>query len=663
MRVRATFRRRFPLVLLLFSCSPALAAVTGVTITARTVVGDGAAFGASGSYEYLVGTIAFAIDPADPANGAIVDLEHAPRGTDGLVHFTSDLRVLRPTDPAKGNGVLLFDIANRGLAEAVLALFNARAPRREIEDGDVGDGLLMRDGYTVVSVGWEFDVPANRLRMQAPVANLPQDETVAPISVDVMVNERTPETVLVDEPVRPPAPYPPADPPSATDILSVRDRFWDKAMQIPQQNWRFLAGPNGIPRLGLDGGFDPGRWYRITYRATNPVVAGLGFAAIRDAAAAFRYRSDLPVRGRAAYAFGQSQTGRWARQFLYEGFNVDERGRRVFDAVWSHKAGAARGSFNRRFAIPAHGDMFESTQFPFADDDETDTDGSRDGLQSRYSPSQRPKVFYTNTPVEYWAGGRAAALLHTSVSADRDLEVAGNVRIYLLAGTQHIVPPFPPAAGTSPGAAGRPDGAAARNDGQLPPNPTPHANVMRALLRALHEWTASGTAPPASSYPRLADDTLVPIENVSFPRLRGVADPRRITGPGRMIGGAMVPLPHLVPEVDADGNDIAGVHDPEAAVPLATTTGWNFRAERVGNPGEIYQTLGSYIPFARTRAEREAASDPRLSLEERYDGRADYLERVRSAAMSLVSRRLMLAEDVDRALERARAHWEFAMRE
>jgi hypothetical protein len=270
-------------------------------------------------------------------------------------------------------------------------------------------------------------------------------------------------------------------------------------------------------------------------------------------------------------------------------------------------------------------------------------------------------VFYTNTPVEYWGGGRAAALTHTSVKGDRDLVIAENVRIYLLAGTQHIVPPFPPAGRTS-AQTGGPANPADRNDGQLPSNPTPQANVMRGLLRALHEWAADGTAPPASSYPRLDDDTLVAIQKIAFPRLRGVADPRRITGPARMIGGDLAPLPHQVPQVDADGNDLAGVHDPEAAVPLATTTGWNFRAERVGNPGEIYQTLGSYIPFARTRAEREATGDPRLSIEERYDGQADYLERVQSAATKLVKQRLMLEEDLDRALARARAHWDFAMR-
>ena len=201
-----------------------------------------------------------------------------------------------------------------------------------------------------------------------------------------------------------------------------------------------------MPKLQLDGGFDPGRWYRVTYRPSRPVVAGVGLAAFRDAASAFRYRSDLPVHGHTTFLFGISQTGRFVRQFLYEGFNVDESGRRVFDATWAHIAGAARGSFNERFAAPSQGDLFETTQFPFTDTVETDIDGSRDGLLSRYTADQLPKIFYTNTPVEYWTGGRAAALTHTSIDGTRDLVLPDNIRLYLLAGTQHGSGPFRPRA-------------------------------------------------------------------------------------------------------------------------------------------------------------------------------------------------------------------------
>jgi hypothetical protein len=472
-----------------------------------------------------------------------------------------------------------------------------------------------------------------------------------------MVNEPVKEAFISDEPLRPPVVYQQADVENASDTLTVRDLFWDAGRVIPRASWRFLIDGDSPPKVPLDSGFEPGLWYRVNYRATAPVVAGVGLAAIRDAASAFRYRSDLPVRGRSTFVYGNSQTGRFLREFLYDGFNADERDRRVFDAMWVHIAGAARGSYNERFATQSHGDMFEATQFPFADTDETDVDGTRSGLQSRYRLDQRPKVFYTNTPVEYWGGGRAAALTHTSADGKRDLTLPGNVRIYLLSSTQHLPFPFPPDRRRVPGPNGR-------NDGQELANPIPQSEIMRGLLRALYEWTVEGTEPPRSAYPRLRDKTLVPVRDIEFPGLPGVADPRRIVGPARRTAaGKIEPLPFLVPQVDRDGLDIAGIRDPAVAVPLATTTGWNFRdAARIGNAADIYQLLGSYIPFATTRSAREAAGDPRRSLEERYEGADDYLRRVRAAANDLIRKRFVLAEDLDDIMARAQEHWEFATR-
>jgi len=229
--------------------------------------------------------------------------------------------------------------------------------------------------------------------------------------------------------------------------------------------------------------------------------------------------------------------------------------------------------------------------------------------------------------------------------------------MYFLPGTQHLVAPFPPERTTEAGAVN----VNARSDGQQLSNPTPQDNVMRGLLRALHQWVADATLPPPSSYPRLDDGTLVSVGKVKFPALSGVADPRTIVGPGRVINETVIALPFLVPQVDRDGNDIAGIHDPESAVPLATTTGWNFRREVVGNSSDIYQTLGSYIPFA-SRAVGAAIHDPRLPIEERYSGRDDYLGRIRAAATDLIKRRYMLEEDLNRVLERASRHWDFATR-
>jgi hypothetical protein len=245
------------------------------------------------------------------------------------------------------------------------------------------------------------------------------------------------------------------------------------------------------------------------------------------------------------------------------------------------------------------------------------------------------------------------------VDGTRDLTLPDNVRVYFLAGAQHIPGPFPPIRASSP-AANANAGPQMRLDGQELSNPVPQHHIARALLRALHAWVRHDVAPPPSRYPRLGDNTLVPVAQVAFPALAGVADPRRIVGPARVINGKRTPLPYLVPQVDRDGNDLAGIHDPEAAVPLATTTGWNFRRDAIGNPRDIYQTLGSYIPLAVTRAAREAAGDPRPAIEERYRNREDYLERVRASAADLIRQRFMLAEDLDRVVARAARHWDFA---
>ena len=614
------------------AASPALAEVTKVTITSRMPVADGRPFGTTGPYEKLVGRIEFAIDPRDRHNERIADLIHAATQPDGKVHFGADLFVLQPVDAARGNGALLFEIANRG-NKGMLGRFN-RAPGSAdpTTAAQMGDGFLMREGYTLVWVGWQFDVAPPLLRVDAPPVDVP-----GRVKVSFIVDARQTETTPAGLPD-----YAPADVNDPSAVLTVRDRFWDAPSVIPRAQWR-LTLAEGRPRIVLGAGFEPGRVYEVEYPAHGARVAGVGLAAIRDAASAFRYRTDLPVRGRLAYVFGISQSGRFLRQFLHDGFNADERDRRVFDAVWPHIAGAGQGSFNERFAMPGYS-SFPATRFPFTDLPQEDDTGRRDGLLAAYSAAQRPKIFYTNTSVEYWGQGRAAALTHTSLDGRRDAEVPDNVRIYLLAGTQHGEAAMPPNQGPT----------------QALPNPTPHGNVMRALLNGLHAWAATDVAPPASRYPRLSDRTLTMVDRVRFPAIPGVGDPRTIEKPAIGMGTRRVPLPLLVPQVDADGNELAGIRVPEQAVPLATTTGWNFRAERVGNPRDIYALAGAYLPFAKTGADREKSDDVRRAIDERYRSKDDYLERVRQAAMKLVEERFLLAGDVENTVERAGRHWEWA---
>jgi len=616
----------------------ASAEVAKVTVANRVIVAGGQAFGATGSYEKLTGTIEFALDPKDPHNARITDLDRAARAADGRVHFTSDLMVLRPVDQSKGNGVLLFEVTNRGNL-GLLTRFNS-APRADnpIAAADFGNGYLMREGYTLVFVGWEFDIQSPALRVEAPA--LP--DVMQPMTVSFVLDAKANETVLDDAPL-----YGPTNPADPASTMTVRDHYWDRPTPIARATWRFVAGHVGPARVALDGGFEPGRVYDVTFNAKGARVVGAGLAAVRDAAAAFRYRTDLPVQGKSTYVFGASQDGRFLRQFLYDGFNADERDRRVFDAVWPHIAGSARGTFNDRFGMPIAGSvMLTPTRFPFTTDDQT-FGGERGSLLQRYTAEQRPKIIFTNTSVEYWGGGRAAALIHTSADGRKDLPIPDNVRIYLLSGTQHGEAGFPPK----------------RTRGQQVDNPVPQREVMRALMRGLHAWAGEGIAPPESRYPKLADGTLTRATSVKFPTIPGVADPRTIAPPGQVRNGTVAMLPHLVPQVDADGNDIAGIRVPDVSVPVATNTGWNFRSESVGGSKEIYNLLGSYVPFAMTKADRETRKDPRLSIAERYRDRDDYLAKLRTAAQDLVKGRYLLSEDIENVVTRGQAQWEFLARQ
>jgi hypothetical protein len=619
--------------------APLHAEVVRVDIASRAMVANGRSFGDVGRYERLTGTIAFALDPRERRNARIADLDRAPTAADGRVHFTADLFVLQPVERSRGNGILFFEASNRG-RKGLLSRFNgAPGSSDPATSDDFGDDYLLREGYTLVWVGWEFDLEPNLLRADAPAATLPAD--AAPLRTNFIVDKRVTENALAREvPTYAPAH---ADDPAAR--LTVRDLFWGEPAVVAREQWRFKQGA-AVTTVVLDSGFEPGRIYEVSYRPAAPRVAGVGLAAIRDAAAAFRYRSDLPVAGRTTIIFGASQTGRFLRQFVYEGFNADERGRRVFDGVWPHIAGAARGEFNARHATPIDLGSFDTTIFPFTDQTQADPGGRRDGLVAAYDASQIPKLFHTNTSVEYWGQGRAAALIHTTPDGTRDASLAGFSRVYLLAGTQHGEAAFPPS----------------RTAGHAMNNPTPQRAVMRALLRGFRRWIVDGVAPPESRYPRVANATLTPIAGLRFPAIPGLRDPRGAEGPADVHGGARRALPFLVPQVDADGNELAGVRVPEQAVPLATTTGWNFRAEAAGNPGALYYLLGSYVPFARTREEREAAGDQRLSIAERYADRADYLRRIDAAARDLVGAGFLLEEDVAGVTARAAAHWDHVMR-
>jgi hypothetical protein len=609
------------------------AEVVKVDIATRADVGNGAAFGNAGAYELLTGRIHFAVDPNNARNKAVVDIDKAPRNAAGKVELSADISILKPKDAAKGNGTLLLDVVNRG-NRTVLGSFNRAAPN------DMGDGLLLKRGFTVVWVGWEFDVPerAGAGRIDVPAAKGVKGRVRATLTP----NSTSPSATFTDL-VR----YKPADAAAATATLSVRDG----ALGLPSTFKRaeFMLDGNTV---SLEGGFQAGRTYELEYDAADPPVAGLGFTAVRDTVAWLKHAADAPVKPQRALGFGSSQSGRFLRTFLYYGFNGDEENRLVFDGVMAHIAGASRLDLNRRWATPTSLGQFDATSFPFADQALRDpVTGVEEGaLDNPRAKDFKPKIFYTNTGVEYWGGARSAALIHTTPDGTKDLALPDNERVYFLTGSQHGPTRFPPAP---------------PNLGAQKENPNDYWLAMRSLILAMNDWLTTGKAPPASRYPQLGNGTLVAAGKVAFPALPDVRAPQTLPAGPRAAnplldkqGGAGAALPYLVPQTDKDGLELAGVRLPDIEVPLATYTGWNYRNEAIGGEDTLYPLLGSYIPFPATAAARAAAKDPRPAIAERYATKQTYLEKVKAAADRLVADRYLLAEDVQPVLDRAGRHYD-----
>jgi hypothetical protein len=662
--------KRAVLLVLLFSspfaCPEAEARVVRLTIERREVVLSGRSFGLAGPYEKLVGTAEFALDPGLRQNQAVVDLALAPRDSRGEVTFTADIFILKPVDLRRGNRRLLYEVPNRGGKALLRKLQYATGALDPRSEADFGDGWLMRQGFALVWMGWQWDVPetAGLLRLRAPIATDAGRPITGLVRAVIIPDTRQGTASLGD---RNHLAYPAVDPDGPDSRLYIRDHRLDPTRLLPRQIWRF-ASPTTV---ALDGGFEPARIHEVVYRSRDPRVVGCGLAATRDLIGFFKTATGEanPLAGvRHALALGISQSGRFLRHFLYQGFNEDEAGGLVFDGVFVEVAGAGRGSFNHRFAQASRdgyqhwNPLYPTDVFPFTDLPETDPEtGATGGLLDRARVSGTvPRVFHVLTSFEYWS--RAGSLIHTDPSGTRDVEIPETSRIYFIASAQH-----------GPGRVPPPEFGSEGNAGLSPANPNDHRPALRALLLALDRWVAEGVAPPPSLYPRFGDGTLVAPARAGWPPVPGVRFPLVLNEPVRMDYGPEWPrgvitvepprlgrvFPALVPAVDADGNDRAGLRLPEIEVPLASQTGWNWRHPRTGAPEALAGVVGSYLPFARTKAARQASSDPRPSIEERYRDRDQYLGRVAGAALRLVRERYLLAEDVPFLLERAAAHWDW----
>jgi hypothetical protein len=419
----------------------------------------------------------------------------------------------------------------------------------------------------------------------------------------------------------------------------------------------------------------PGKIYQVIYTTTGAPVIGLGLLAMRDIVSFLRYGSaqeSNPCAGHLqyAYGFGRSQSGRFLRHFLYLGLNQDEQDRIVFDGLIPLVAGGGRGEFNQRFGQPSNSNKYSMKNlFPFHDTVQTDPEtGHADGLLARlYARGKVPKIFFINTSAEYWGGH--AALTHSDLDGKHDLPPSEVVRIYHFAGTQH-----------GPGNLLLTDtGAADDSRGQHRPNSVDYRPLLRAALVQLDRWATAGQTPPPNCHPRLDDGTAVPPEHTAatFQALPEVQFPVHLRSIARLDFGTELdktltivlpprvgkPYANLVSAVDADGNELAGIRLPDISVPLATYTGWNVRHPDIGGPGQTLGLIGSTIPFSATQAEREAAGDPRPSIEERYASKEDYLHQVQQAAETLVQQGYLLAEDVLTVTEQAAQRYDLFHRQ
>ena len=659
-------------LLLTIFLSPLYAKVVRVEIASRADVLNGKAFGDVGAYERITGRVYFSLPVANPHNRGIVDLDKAVNLRNGEVEFSADFIAVRPKDASKGNGSLILEVPNRGRAR-ILGLVDGG-------DWDVasdaGDAWLLRQGFTIVSLGWQWDATGEgALRFFAPVAKDSGKTIIGLLRGDFMLPKAMPEVPLghMISGTIGGSEYPVAAPDDPRNVLTVRDSRDAQRTEIPRSEWQFAHTLDGklTPsdrHIHLNGGFQPGKIYEYVYVVADPVVAGGGLAAVRDFASYAKHATDAIAPAGRVYGEGISQNGRFLRDFLYQGFNADENGRIALDGVLAHVAGAGRGSFNFRFALPSRDAQptssvfFPTDIFPFTDQPEKDpVTGDTGGLLDRAIAERVvPKIFFSNTSYEYW--GRAAALIHSAPDGTRDVEISPNVRIYHFTGLQHFSGPFPPAKGQG------------ELLGQQPQSPLPIQFFWRAMIANMDAWVRSNTAPPDSSYPKIADGTLVELQKFVFPAIPGMNRPhdanvgmRLDFGPHWRAGIHTVEppkvgqaFPALVPQVDADGNERDGVRLPAITVPLATYTGWNLRDPSIGAPTERMPFEGSFVQFPKTAADRERTHDPRKSIAERYASRDAYLLLYAHALDDLVKQRWILEGDRAQLLHHGQLDWDEA---
>jgi hypothetical protein len=656
----------------LVAASAADARVTKIQITSRqSPTFGGYAFEGIGAYEKIVGKAFGELDPNDPKNAAIVDIALAPKNPNGKVEYAFDFYILKPIDLSKGNHKVMYEPPNRG--RKTHAALNRGAggndPGSVTDPKALANTFLPPRGYTLVWSGWDYSAGTStadfNTTITLPVAKNPDGSTITGPAYEYIVTRGKSYDLS----------YPAATTDQSKATLTHRVRLDDVPQIVQATGWSYNADGTAISLLPAGTSFTAGDIYEFSYTAKDPTVNGIGFAAIRDFNAFLRYEkaddagTANPLAGDVTriYTEVSSQPGRLLNDFRNLGFNQAENGKIVFDGMMQWIAAGDGINMNYRFSQPGRTERNRQDQlyaegvFPFANQRSTDpitgrTAGRYDACTKTNTCPLAMEIYSAN---EYWVKG--ASLFHTDPTGKVDLPDHPMARLYLIASHQHGV-----------------GNATAKGSCQQFGNPLNSAPIQRALWEALDLWSTEGVAPPPTSVPHLADGTLVPAlpqSAVGFPTIPGVTytglkSTRYLlnygpdfyrTGIMTINPPAIVPpmfenpkngpiYPTYVPKTDEDGNDIAGIRLPDVTVPLATYTGWSLRGGAQANDG--CEGAGQMIAFPKTKAERLASGDPRLSVEERYPAFSVYAAKVKNAVDDMVAQRLMLPEDSQPAIDR-----------
>ena len=638
-----------------------------IIITQKSVFSNGKTFDETGTYDLIEGKAFFEINPSHKSNVSITDIDLAPVNKNGNVEFSSDFALLKPSNPQKGNDVLLLDIVNRGNKTALVGFNNISKQNDPNTLSDTGNDFLMNHGYSILFCGWQADVPENMglIKLDVPEAMVNGKQLIGKIMNQYQTNEKIKVLPLAD---RYHLKNPSYDPQEAIAQMTVRDHPTGNYEIIPRENWSFIRveDPEIEPdhsHIHLETGFEPGRIYQLIYTSIGSRIVGLGFAAVRDISTFLKYESSdylNPCAGNidTVISYGISQSGRFLREYIYNDMNIDENGSKALDGIIAHVGGGMRGEFNLRFGQPSKDVCYITPElFPFSDITQQDPlTKTESGLLDKMNKNiSMPKIMFTNSSAEYWRGD--AALIHTNINEEKDVVSNSNIRIYHFAGTQH-------GSGIYPAIKIRPSDLI---EGNMPFNTVNYTPLLRSCLENMKDWIKTDIAPADSCHPTHIDSTAVESKFVlqKFASIPNIKLPdhtlnvigldygnekhlgRTIKLPPEHIGT----YPAYVSDVDETLNEKKGIRLPDISVPTATNTGWNCRNQSIGNDGLLIGITGglagSTFQLPVTNQQANEVGDIRPSIESLYTSKHEYINKVTEAVKILLTDRYILEEDAE----------------